>query len=229
MNEYTKYTVADDHLTILSEVVTYEPPEITTLSEQAAGYRRDINGIVRSVWNSTMAVEQGFELFEDSVRFHLTRAWYAGAKECGISPNELSLDERNQLRSVIASETARIFSFLLEVEEGNKAAGVLFGRYRSRVDTWALRYPDVQNRARVMACGDKKLEWVINYTRNVKNNCSSCMKLSGKVKRGSTWQRLGIQPQNPPNDLLVCQGWLCGCALVPTDKPMSKGPLPKLP
>jgi len=226
---YTRYTVADDNLTILSESVEYEPLEITTLVEQATSYRRDINGAVRAVWNGTMTVEQAYGLFEGTVRFHLTRAWYAGAKECGITPGELSIDEQNALRSVIAHEMSRIFNFLLVVEAGNQAAGVRFGSYSSRVDTWAMRYPDVQNRARLMACGDQKLEWVINYTRNVKNNCDSCMKLSGKVKRASQWLRAGIQPQNPVNSMLVCQGWLCGCALVPTDAPLSKGPFPRLP
>ena len=67
-----------------------------------------------------------------------------------------------------------------------------------------------------------------NYFANgfLVHNCSSCMKLAGKVKRGSFWQASGIQPQHPG---LRCGGWNCQCFLSPTTDRASAGRLPSIP
>lgn len=231
--QFTRYTLADDCL-ILSESIIIDEDDgyidiDTPLSESAASYARDLRGIARALWNGSMDFDQSFALFQDTVRLGLTRAWYEGAKECGIQPSELSPEELTALRDVLYSENIHIFGFLDYVQLNNKKSGGKFGVLSSRIDTWALRYPDVINRAKLMACADQKLEWMNNAVRVVKVNCSSCLRLNGKVKRASYWQRVDVHPQMPPNPKLECGGWECGCGLVKTDKPLSKGPLPKLP
>ena len=202
------------------------------LIEQAGGasaYGLSIRAVVRALWGGLVDYYQAFDDFQVAVRLGLTRAWYEGAALCGIDPIDLSPAERQAITSVIFTEFNSIDGFLFAIEQGSKANGGKIAPLLSRADMWALRYPDVMARAQLMACSDQKLEWGINVVRNIKENCSSCLKLNGKVKRASYWARVGVQPQNPPNDRLVCQGWNCGCGLLPTDAPLSRGPLPNLP
>lgn len=92
----------------------------------------------------------------------------------------------------------------------------------SRIPMWVNRYNDVVNTAKIMAGGDKKLKWVLGPTEH----CSSCMKLAGKVKRGSLWQTSGIRPQSRS---LACGGYNCQCSLQPTTDRASAGRLPSIP
>ncbi len=61
------------------------------------------------------------------------------------------------------------------------------------------------------------------------HNCSSCLKLDGKVKRASWWTENNVLPRVPGAPWLACKGWRCQCGLFTTDKPLSRGRMPKLP
>ena len=61
------------------------------------------------------------------------------------------------------------------------------------------------------------------------HNCNSCLKLDGKVKRASWWTENNVLPRVPGAPWLACKGWRCQCGLFPTDKPLSRGRMPKLP
>lgn len=203
----------------------------TTLVEQAGAdaYARDIRGIVRALWSGALDYDQAFALMLDTVRIGLTSAYHEGASECGVQPSELTPTERIGLARIIADEQSHIAGFLDYVQAHNKASGDKLAPMLGRAEAWGLRYYDVYTRARLIACADRKLEWMINHVRVVKENCDSCLRLNGKVKRASYWKQHEVQPQNPPNPKLKCGGWKCGCGLVETDKPLSRGPLPRLP
>ena len=200
--------------------------ELQEQSSRAASYGRDIRGIFRALWNGTIDAEMALDLMNDTVRIGLTRAFTEGTAQCGIQPIEWSQLEKDALRDAIYNEQSRIWSVLMFVEQNSKANGGKLGPVTARAALWVNRYRDVANMAKVIACADKKLEWVLGHT---KKHCSSCIKLAGKVKRGSTWDRLSIRPQNPPNPLLECQGYNCLCDLRVTDLHLSPGSLPRLP
>jgi hypothetical protein len=92
----------------------------------------------------------------------------------------------------------------------------------SRLPMWINRYTEVVNTAKIMAGADRKLKWVLGPTEH----CSSCLKLAGKVKRGSVWIASGIQPQSRS---LECGGFNCQCSLQPTTDRASAGRLPSIP
>ena len=156
----------------------------------------------------------------------LQQAWLEGAAECGISEDELTSAEISAMTQAVNSQFPFVPGFADEIIEGSKANGGKLGPLFSRGETWINQYPSVRNQAKVMACRDKKLRWDIDPT---KDNCKSCLKLNGKVKRASFWAEREIRPQNAPNDKLECEGWRCGCGFTETDDPLSKGPLPGLP
>jgi hypothetical protein len=184
------------------------PDWYVPVSEQGAGaYTKDIRGIIRAMWQGKMDYDQAWVQMLLTIELGLTAAWYEGALLCKVSPSELSPDERMELRDVIHKEQTYITNLLSFVDANSKANGGKLKSVLPRADTWGLRYADVVNRAKLMACADQKLQWTINYVRKVKQNCKSCLKLDGKVKRTSYWAREEVQPQNPPNPKLDCGGW----------------------
>lgn len=199
--------------------------ELAELSRKASEYARELRGIARGLWNGSVDFDQAFSLFTSTIRLRLQSAWYAGAKECGVLPAELSPEELTAMGQVIANEDSRVYQFLDWIEQNNKVSGGKFAPVQSRAGTWANRYDDVKGRAMVMACADLKTRW----TLGVAEHCSSCVKLAGKVKRNSYWNRTGILPRVPGATYLECRGFNCQCSLVPTDEPLSRGPLPNLP
>ena len=162
--------------------------------------------------------------FDSSMRTaidaNLTLAWYAGAKECGIAPDEITPSEQLKLAEYIFvqySYISGVGEFIVANSKANK------GKLRTvygRAELWINKYNEVKNTAKTMACGDQKLIWKYGSTRD---HCSTCAAMVGKVKRASQWLAHGILPQSKR---LECGGWRCQCHLDPTDLPLSKGRLP---
>jgi len=196
------------------------------LAETLAGYRMAIRSPVRGLWTGHLDYDQFFDAMMAAIRRGFTQAWYQGARECGIAPNELKPDERLALEAAINNEFQFIDGLGSYVEANSKANKGKLGRSFARTKSWINRYNSLRNQAKLSACGDKKLTWRLGKTEE---HCRSCLALSGKTKRASQWKAAGIQPQNAPNEKLVCGGFLCDCTLEPSDEPMSKGPFPKLP
>jgi hypothetical protein len=203
--------------------------EYLAISEQSAtaqSYGRDLRGIARVFWRGAVDFDQAYGLLLDTIRIGLTRAWYEGAQACDITPGDLSPEERAELTGAIALEQSHIIGLLDFIQKHSKKNKGKFATVRARVALWELRYIDIVNRAKLMACADQKLEWVRGPTSD---GCSTCISMSGKVKRASYWAARGPHPQDPPNETIKCGGWNCLCELLVTDKPLSRGPLPKWP
>ena len=200
--------------------------QLAELSAGAANYRGGIRSAARGLWTGAMDYYQAFEAIDAAIRQGIPKAWYEGAKICGIDPNELSPEERMAMQTALFNELNYVNGFLMFIEDGSKANGGKWGAVAARAELWVNRYNSTVNQAKVMACADQKLQWILGPT---KEHCGSCLKLHGKVKRASYWDRVGVRPQNAPNDKLECGGWKCLCDLVLTDEPLSRGPLPKLP
>lgn len=64
------------------------------------------------------------------------------------------------------------------------------------------------------------LEWVLGSTDE---HCGSCRALSGQVRRAKYW----LTTIQPKSGALACKGFNCECTLQPTDRPISKGSLPR--
>jgi hypothetical protein len=188
-------------------------------------YRKSLRDAVRGLWGGVLDRDQFYDAMMATLQRRLPQAWYEGAQDCGIQPADLSPEERNALQQAMANEMSFILKFADDIMAGSKAKDGKLGPLLARVDLWAARYSDLQSRARVMACEDQKLQWVLGPT---KEHCPSCLKLSGKIKRASYWQRVNVYPQNPPNPNLECNGFGL-CQLLPADERCSPGPLPRLP
>lgn len=186
-----------------------------------AQYRRGMRAEARGLWLGISTLDDFLWGFGVVIDQGLTRAWYEGAAECGIRPEELSGPEREQLKRYIFSQRlfmGRFGEALMELP--NKAAGGKLGAYFARLDTWVNRYNEVQVHAAAMACGDRKKTWVLGWT---KKHCVSCLGFEGRVYRYSTWLQNGALPQSKR---LRCNGYNCDCGLADSDQRLTPGRFP---
>jgi len=188
-----------------------------TASDYEAGIRRGVYGL----WSGKLDASEAYITITVTIQNGLTAAWYQGAAACGITPEELSIEEMTALSNAIFGEMQYLERLIYDVAANNKQSGYKLKDWNPRISLWANRFGDVKNRAQMMACGDKKLKWILGPTED---HCFTCLQLSGKVKRASTWAASGWTPQGKNLD---CGGWNCKCELVVTDEEMTPGSLPR--
>lgn len=157
-----------------------------------AEFVRNVNSAVRGLWSGVLDYYDFFEAMAASVRIGYNKAWNAGAAECGIMPDELSPEEQVKRQSMITAQMGYINGFASAIEQNSKEKGGKLGPLLNRGQLWSNRYRDVINTARAMACADRKLKWVLGATEH----CKTCLRLAGKVKRGSQWAAT-IMPGDP--------------------------------
>lgn len=186
-------------------------------------YRMALRGAVRGLWAGALDADQFHDQVRAAVNRELPIAWLEGSRGCGLeSEEDYTPEEWTALGNAIQAELSHVADLALFVQQNDKAHDGTLETCLTRLDLWVPRYTDMQNQARLMVCGDEKLEWIYGDTLH----CESCLALHGCVKRASYWRKVDVKPQSPPNYSLICQGWNCQCQLLPTDKPITKGPLP---
>lgn len=184
-------------------------------------YQSALRSTVRGYWSGVLDANQFLDGMRSAMNRRLEQAWNEGAAECGIKPDEYTVEEQVAFGNAINEELSNVSGFALRIDQNSRNNGGELTPLLTQLNLWVNRYNDFKNRAKTLACKDQKLEWILGPTEE---HCPTCSRLSGKVKRGSQWT---VQPQNPPNGNLSCGGWNCKCELNITDKPVSRGPLPK--
>lgn len=185
-------------------------------------YRSGLRSAVRGFWNGALTASQFESEVRSAINRRLTQAFEEGAKECGLAPDEFTETEFLAMGRGIQEELSYLDGFTEAIEEQSKANGGLLEPLLSRVELWTNRYRDFQNRAKTMACSDKKLVWQIGPTES---HCRDCSGYNGRVYRGSVWEKNGIRPQSPG---LACKGIRCKCQLIPTDARLTSGKPPRM-
>lgn len=186
------------------------------MSESA--FRSGVRSAVRGLWSGALSRSQFNSALSSALSRHLQTAWTEGAKECGIEADELSEEETKALAGFITEQIDFISGFADSVREHDKTSKGKLQPLFGRAELWINRYTDAKNRAKVMACADRKLAWVIGPTER---HCRDCSKYDARVYRGSVWG--DIRPQHPN---LACHGYRCKCKLNPTDKGLTRGKPP---
>jgi hypothetical protein len=186
-------------------------------------YRRNIRAGVYGLWSGRFNFAQFVFHMVAAIERGFRRAWYDGAAECGISPIELTNLELDRLRLETNTEISYVIPFADDIDATDKASGNLLRPLQNRAELWANRYEAIKSMARSYACKDQKLEWVWNP---LKEHCTDCGRLNGRVYRASIWRKYNLEPRMKT---LACRGYNCGCEFRVTTNPVTPGRPPKVP
>lgn len=182
-------------------------------------FRSDLRSAVRGFWNGTFTEGEFVTAFSDTVDFRLREAYRNTAARYGIAEDEFTEQEQNWIDNFVIEQINQSGSFTDAILENQKPEGKLTPLL-DRVELWSNRYNQVENNAQTFFGENQKLIWEVSPN---KVHCGNCGKLNGYVKRASQWRDYPLEPQSPN---LECGGYRCGCSLLETDAPMSRGPLP---
>lgn len=184
-------------------------------------YRQSIRRLARGFWTGDLSEFQFTDGMNSTIQREYTSAFESGVKRGGLNMDELTPNEKASLDDLIAEEVQNAFNMMLDLRDSKKESGGKLGAIRKRVDRWVARYDRVEIRGYIIASRDKKLMWKISP---VTESCKDCLMLNGRVYRASTWAKMNIEPASPR---LECFGLNCGCILLETDNPVTKGRPPR--
>lgn len=184
-------------------------------------YGKYIKNATRNYWNGNFSRTDFMDVMTDNITLGLRKAFKEGMSSMGISMDEVKPEETDLLNEWISNELNYLDGYADFIQKNNKESGRKFSFFNNRIRLWSGRYPDVVIRARLLAKNDPKLKWEMSPE---KEHCESCLKLNGKVKRASYWNKMGLRPKS----LLLDCSIGCGCDLVQTTEPLTRGRLPKI-
>lgn len=185
-------------------------------------YLRQLLGLIRAVYNGDMRREF-LDIMANLIQGQLTQAWMLALQEDNCTGGQMTDAMRIQLEGFILSEYGFVdglYNDILNAALLKQPVDPFFQRAR----LWANRWNDVYNAAKLTIaaeCGER-LMWKLGMTED---HCTTCAALDGIVAFATEWEQLNVRPQSPPNPVLECSGWRCGCELVPTDKRRSPNAL----
>lgn len=191
-----------------------------------AAYARALRSVVYGLWAGRLDLFSAVDAFFAAMRLYLPAAWLEGVREAGISPSEMTVRELAAMREATRADYNYVMGFARAIEKGSKANKGKLAALQPRLSLWVNRYASVRNQALQMAGGDQKLEWV----RDARDSCSSCLMLEGRIYRASVWLAAGLRPQGKN---LACQrhakgATVCRCSFRKTDKPATPGTPPSI-
>lgn len=185
-------------------------------------YGRSVRSFVYGLWAGVL---DGFGFVDGmaaSIRRGFTQAWNDGARICGISPSEMSEEEQDRLQREINQEITYLSNFANDIIAASKASGGLLRVHTARIPMWVNSYARIRELAKMLACKDRKAIWKVNP---LKEHCTDCLHVDGRVYRMSIWRKYGWEPRSRN---LECRGYKCGCTLEFTDLPATPGRPPRL-
>jgi len=183
-------------------------------------FGKAIQEIGRGLWRGGSKA-RAIEAFESVLVRGLDEAWAKGALECGVKTDERTDEEQEKLNSIIKQNLAFAPALADWIKANSKAKKVKFAVIATRLFMWEQRYDETVSQAKLMACANKKLKWVLGPTEH----CDDCLAAAGRVHRGSVWDKNGWATQS---ENLQCTGRRCQCSLEVTDEPLTRGRPPKL-
>lgn len=190
-------------------------------TKDEASYVRSIRALVRGLWRGVITLFDFIDGMYSAIRREYRRAFEEGLAEYGVTWDELTANQRRVLEDAINREALHITNYANAISERDQAAGGKLEPHLERADGWSGRLQSIRDMGRLVAAGDRKLKWQWNED---KEHCDDCARLNGRVYKASTWLRWNIVPGSAK---LECFGMWCGCELVETDEPITRGRPPR--
>jgi hypothetical protein len=203
------------HLSGKARFLAYTPTAYKTYDYML----KQIEGLVRGVYNGNIG-GNFIDLMANIISGQLTQAYnqaWIDEEGQGDFPDYLSASRDN----MILRQYDYVDQYYRDVVDA-RVDQTPIDPLLARAGLWALRYTEAYNEAVRLITVDNggNMIWLEGDTEK---KCNTCLALDGIVARAKEWDTLGIRPQHAPNKKLDCEGWRCGCSLVPTDKRRSPG------
>jgi hypothetical protein len=189
-----------------------------------SSFKSSIYASSRGLWSGQLDSLSFADSIFSNLRRGYTQAFQEGAKQCGVLPDEITEVETEVLNGMIGDANQYVGGLADYISTHSKALGFSFEEIKPRLSLWVNRYEEVKAKAQGMACGDKKLKWLIDGGEH----CRTCLKLNGRVHRASVWNSHNIAPRMI-TDKLHCHGYNCKCRFEETKEPATRGRFPNLP
>lgn len=191
-------------------------------TSKRTAYAKALRASVYGLWSGRIDYNDFVDQVITAELTYLSEAYYEGSAKMGVRRDELTDEELRQLTTLIFEQFQYAHSLGQYVLRNSKANDRLLRSAQARLPMWLITFDKFVQLGMLAAKEDPKLKWVLGDAEH----CSSCLKLAGKVKRKSQWIAADIYPKHSN---LACSGRNCKCEWIPTDEPLSKGPLPKIP
>jgi hypothetical protein len=186
-------------------------------------FRRNLRSAIRGLWSGAITKRQALSTFRSAIERAIDQAWLEGAAECGIQEDDLTTEELTKRDEFIFEQGDFAEGFIDVIADNSKANGGQLTPLLQRGEMWVNQYSSASQQSEALACANEKREWVIGRTEH----CRTCLALNGQVRRMSTWANT-VLPRNAPNEKLECGGYRCQCILRKTNKPITRGRLPRV-
>ena len=216
MNRLEPVLLAVKHLHALGVDVKPYLIRIGDILKTEVMFLRQLKQYCRELFRGDLSQSAFLDDMMETIADQLHKAWREGAREVGVSGEEADADP--MIFTIINGEYNQVDGLAIAIIEFAREGHTFeeyAARFNSRIELWARRYADVVNRAKAHFGRKIKLEWMLGATEE---HCETCNRLNGLVAYAEEWQTARIFPQNPPNSMLECGGWRCGCTLEITDK-----------
>jgi hypothetical protein len=177
-------------------------------------FRRGVRSAVRGLWSGGLSRSQFNSSLSTVIKGELTSAFAEGARECGITAEELTEDELKARDAFIKEQQSFVPNFGGDIRGVDKLNKGKLQPLFERAEMWVNRWNDAKERAKSLACGNQKLEWEVGPTEH----CKDCSGYNGKVYRASVWGEI-----RPQSSCLECGGFRCQCKRKVTTKRASRG------
>ncbi len=173
-----------------------------------------IEGLVNGVYNNLVGGDF-IDAMANLISGQLTQAFQQALEDEGYTDFVMPDYLNAALESMILSQYDYVDGFFRDIINA-RIDGTSVSPLLARARLWANQWQAAYNEAiRLMTLeGGGNLMWVYGEAEH----CETCNSLNGIVASAKEWDELGVQPQNPPNNMISCGGWNCQCSLTPTDK-----------
>lgn len=173
-----------------------------------------IEGLVNGVYANLVGGDF-IDAMASLIQGQLTQAFQQAFEDEGYTDYNMPDYLNAALESMILSQYDYVDQFYRDIVDA-RIDGTSISPLLARARLWANQWQAAYNEAiRLMTLeGGGNLVWVYGEAEH----CEQCNSLNGIVASAKEWDELGVQPQNPPNNMIACGGWNCQCSLTPTDK-----------
>ncbi len=189
---------------MLSALEEVKAKPINTIAGRGGivSFRRNLRASVRGLWTGALTKAQALRTFRRAIETGIEKAWIEGATECGIQPDELTVEELTARDEFIFDQSDRAPNFIDAIAANSKKNGGQLQPLIQRGELWVNQYESAKQSSTALACKNLKLIWRVGAT----DHCFVCLGLNNQVRRASFWKNT-VLPRNSPNKKLACLGF----------------------